>query len=119
MQQVSDMCFTAAVARTHLDDRVVLIGRSSLELAEAAAAYHAGGAHAGILTRGGATSGDADLGEPEASIARDYVAGAAVDWSGVYHPGEARKVSLPRYPWQRQRFWLEPNITDQTPTIVR
>src|SRR5262249_34192163 len=41
------------------------------------------------------------------SLARLYVAGAAVDWSGFDRDYPRRKVSLPTYPFQRQRFWVD------------
>ncbi|MFJ8649770.1 type I polyketide synthase [Streptomyces sp. NPDC093546] len=48
-------------------------------------------------------------GRPEArtfveGLARAYVNGVDVDWSGFFPGG--RKVPLPTYPYQRKRFWL-------------
>jgi acyl transferase domain-containing protein len=41
------------------------------------------------------------------SLGRLWMAGAEVGWSGV-HGGEARRrVPLPTYPFERQRFWIE------------
>lgn len=41
-----------------------------------------------------------------ASLGRLYELGQDVNWAGVYVvPG--RCVSLPSYPWQRQRYWLD------------
>jgi myxalamid-type polyketide synthase MxaE and MxaD len=39
------------------------------------------------------------------SLGALYAAGHPIDWSRL-HPG-ARCVPLPRYPWQRKRFWIE------------
>ncbi|WP_437611746.1 SDR family NAD(P)-dependent oxidoreductase [Sorangium sp. So ce834] len=36
-----------------------------------------------------------------------YVCGCAVDWERLY-PSGGRVVSVPRYPWQRKRYWLDP-----------
>jgi len=37
-----------------------------------------------------------------------WLAGAAVDWDG-FHAGERRrKLRLPTYPFERQRYWVEP-----------
>ncbi|MEO8180781.1 MAG: type I polyketide synthase [Deltaproteobacteria bacterium] len=33
------------------------------------------------------------------------VLGGNVDWTGVF-PGGRRRVELPTYPWQRQRYWI-------------
>jgi acyl transferase domain-containing protein/acyl carrier protein len=40
------------------------------------------------------------------SLGRLYCFGAPVSWSALQASG-ARPVPLPRYPWQRRRFWLE------------
>ncbi|UQA57008.1 type I polyketide synthase [Polyangium aurulentum] len=34
--------------------------------------------------------------------------GAAVDWKGFHKGDPRRRVSLPTYPFQRSRYWLEP-----------
>lgn len=40
------------------------------------------------------------------SLATLYAAGSDVDWS-TFFPGGGRCVSLPTYPWQRERYWLD------------
>lgn len=40
------------------------------------------------------------------SLGRLYVQGATVNWDAIYP--RARRVSLPTYPFERKRFWLEP-----------
>ena len=42
------------------------------------------------------------------ALARLWTAGADVDWEGFDRNEQRRKVLLPTYPFQRQRFWLEP-----------
>lgn len=55
---------------------------------------------------------DRDPGIPEASsiqtaLARLWLAGASINWS-AYHRGEQRRrVSLPTYPFERKRFWID------------
>jgi acyl transferase domain-containing protein/SAM-dependent methyltransferase len=36
-----------------------------------------------------------------------YVAGADIDWSGVDGDYPRRRIALPTYPFQRQRYWLD------------
>ena len=47
--------------------------------------------------------------EPEAmleALGGHYARGGAVDWKGVF-PAASRRVDLPTYPWQRQRYWVK------------
>ena len=42
------------------------------------------------------------------SLGRLWLAGVEVDWSGI-HAGERRlRIPMPTYPFQRQRYWIEP-----------
>jgi acyl transferase domain-containing protein len=41
------------------------------------------------------------------TLAALYAYGHGVDWSAL-HPDGGRVLELPRYPWQRQRYWVEP-----------
>jgi acyl transferase domain-containing protein len=41
-----------------------------------------------------------------ATLASLYAIGKPVEWSRIY-TGDTRPVTLPAYPWQRERFWLD------------
>lgn len=50
---------------------------------------------------------------PDAAFIRDslgklWLGGARIDWRGVHRHETRRIVSLPTYPFERQRFWLGP-----------
>ncbi len=41
------------------------------------------------------------------AIGRLWMAGVEVDWEAVYADAPRRRVSLPGYPFQRQRYWVD------------
>ena len=53
-----------------------------------------------------------------ASLGTFYSRGQSVAWEQL-HPSDARCVAAPTYPWQRDRFWLDPIATSNAPTDHR
>ncbi|HKS44583.1 MAG TPA: SDR family NAD(P)-dependent oxidoreductase, partial [Amycolatopsis sp.] len=51
---------------------------------------------------------DGDLKRFLLSAGELHVRGIHIDWSGYFVGTSARRVNLPTYPFQRQRYWLEP-----------
>ncbi|MGW2569630.1 type I polyketide synthase [Streptomyces sp. NPDC001537] len=49
---------------------------------------------------------DGSLGKVLASLAELHVQGVPVDWQAVFAAGRPRRIDLPTYPFQRQRYWL-------------
>jgi len=41
------------------------------------------------------------------TLAAIHVRGASVDWEGFDRHAPRRRVSLPTYPWQRKRYWID------------
>jgi acyl transferase domain-containing protein len=59
--------------------------------------------------------------EPEAFaafLAQVRISGLAVDWDGFYGEAGARRVDLPTYAFQRQRYWLGDNAGDITHPLL-
>ncbi|MFI0794502.1 type I polyketide synthase [Micromonospora rubida] len=46
-----------------------------------------------------------------AAVGRLWQAGVGVDWPALHAARPARRVSLPGYPFQRRRYWVEPGAT--------
>ena len=43
------------------------------------------------------------------TLGQVWAGGQAVNWSGFHHGESASRISLPTYPFQRQRFWIDPD----------
>ncbi|HKY44287.1 MAG TPA: beta-ketoacyl synthase N-terminal-like domain-containing protein, partial [Pyrinomonadaceae bacterium] len=43
-------------------------------------------------------------------LAELYAAGVSINWDAVWRGRTRRYVSLPTYPWQRRRFWIEARV---------
>jgi 3-oxoacyl-[acyl-carrier-protein] synthase II len=127
-----DVCFTARACRTHHAHRVAVVGRSRHDLANALEAFCADGHADGAYSSGNLPErtevsaplreslrrlGDAELevalaaGEPLNmddlhAVAYLYASGASIPWAAVFSQG-GRCVSLPTYPWRRDRISLQ------------
>ncbi len=51
-----------------------------------------------------------------AALGKVWLAGAAVDWAGVYKHERRLHVMLPTYPFERKRYWIEP-VSRQTASL--
>src|SRR5262249_6008041 len=49
------------------------------------------------------------------SLAALYAAGSSVDWSGFDRDYSRRRVVLPTYPFQRQRYWVQSSANGHSP----
>ena len=47
------------------------------------------------------------------TLGRLWLAGIQLDWSGFYKNERRHRLSLPTYPFERQRHWVEPQIKSQ------
>ncbi|HEX8337764.1 MAG TPA: type I polyketide synthase, partial [Pyrinomonadaceae bacterium] len=50
------------------------------------------------------------------TLGRLWLAGVRVDWEGFHARARRRRVPLPTYPFERQRYWIEPQR--QTPAAA-
>ncbi|MES1243434.1 MAG: amino acid adenylation domain-containing protein [Acidobacteriota bacterium] len=53
------------------------------------------------------------------ALGRLWMAGVRVDWQGFAAHERRRRVPLPTYPFQRQRFWLEPKAAAPAKPVDR
>lgn len=111
---IVDVCFTANTGRAHFAHRLGVLATSTAELSRKLHDYRNGhrppgvfaGRHDGVSATVPDGSAPPSPGDPEA-LGRAYVHGAPIDWRAVYQAAPGRKVTLPTYPFQRQRYWVD------------
>lgn len=91
---VRDVAFTLSTGRRAFECRWAAIVTSVEELVEALRA------HDGNVSYGSERSAELER------LAAAWVDGESVDWSAIYRGESPRRVPLPTYPFQRQRYWF-------------
>ncbi|MFL5358353.1 SDR family NAD(P)-dependent oxidoreductase [Archangium sp.] len=61
--------------------------------------------------------GKDDAEQMRAALGHLFVRGLALDWRRVDPELARRKVALPRYPWQRQRYWALPEVSTSVASV--
>jgi amino acid adenylation domain-containing protein/natural product biosynthesis luciferase-like monooxygenase protein len=96
-----DVAFTLQTGRRHFDYRRFVVCDTVAQAAQLLRTPDP----ALVFTRGGRLPGEET---PQLSAGRDWLMGKAVDWAQLHAGSEPRKVPLPSYPFERQRYWIEP-----------
>jgi acyl transferase domain-containing protein len=97
---LSAVCYTSNVRRSHFPCRLAIVAESIPELRQRLAA-------------GESRTLSDDV--PADRLARQYMAGANVDWSSFYQGRVWPPVDLPTYPFQRQSYWMAPEPESAAP----
>ncbi|PQZ52885.1 hypothetical protein CQ050_30585, partial [Achromobacter sp. MYb9] len=121
---LASLAYTLQVGREALGMRLALVVNSVAELTRKLLAYEQGetsleDVYQGEVKRGSETlsafAADEDLRELIAKwlargklgkLAELWVQGLAVDWSALYGPLRPSRVSLPTYPFAKERYWV-------------
>jgi len=116
---LSDVCYTAATGRASFAHRLAVIAETGPQagrrLRAAARGEPCDGVYRGTVEKpAGAAAAMPQASGPSQPdgkdladlAARAFVRGDAIDWESFYRDGRGRKVGLPTYPFQRQRYWL-------------
>jgi acyl transferase domain-containing protein/acyl carrier protein len=100
---LGDICFSANTGRLHFAHRLAAVAAGAGEMAQNLGAFLAGATAPGLFF--GKT--DAPAGDGTCEIAARYAAGGTTDWAALYRDRPSRRVALPTYPFQRERFGLD------------
>src|SRR5262249_16823789 len=120
-----EMAYTLQVGRQPMDERLGFVASSVEQLAEKLQAYLNGeqeieDAYQGQALRNNDTlslfSADADLqqtidrwiaNKKLSKLLELWVKGLELDWSNLYGEVKPRRVSLPTYPFAKERYWID------------
>src|SRR5262249_50995388 len=118
------LAYTLQVGREAMEERLALVVRSGEELVERLRAYISGaqeteGTYQGQVRRNESISlfnTDLDLqettdkwlaGKKLTKLLELWVKGLEIDWSKLYGETKPLRVSLPTYPFARERYWID------------
>jgi acyl transferase domain-containing protein/NAD(P)-dependent dehydrogenase (short-subunit alcohol dehydrogenase family)/acyl carrier protein/SAM-dependent methyltransferase len=120
---LADIAFTLQTGREQMAERLALVAADVAQVRAALAAFLDGrtpaGLHLGRATRAPVDAGtrvaralaNGDL----AALAALWVEGGEVPWPALHGNARRRRVRLPPYPYERQRYWYEPATPASTP----
>ncbi|MFH0997756.1 MAG: SDR family NAD(P)-dependent oxidoreductase [Pseudomonadota bacterium] len=135
-QEIGDICYTADTGRSHFGHRLAIIAATKDELKDRLAALKTGAkAKRQDAPSGGSspvspgiwrsekpvhvqenqtvcfdfTGHERDLQKDFQRLARAYTDGVRIDWDHFYAGQAYHNITLPTYPFQGERFWVETN----------
>ena len=105
------LAYTLQVGREALEERMAVVAATPAELEARIRACLRGDVDSGSVWRGRVRRGQ-EAAEPAADaspagLAQAWVRGVAVDWRRLYQGVPPRRVSLPVYPFAKERYWRE------------
>ncbi|WP_064201987.1 SDR family NAD(P)-dependent oxidoreductase [Brevibacillus brevis] len=121
---LADIAYTLQVGREALEERLAVIVRSVDELAEKLTHFAEGAENIAELYRGRvkrnhdtvALFADEDMKQTVetwmakgkfAKLMNLWVKGVSFDWNKLYSEDKPRRVSLPTYPFAKERYWID------------
>lgn len=101
------MCYSLSIRRTHFMERLAIVFTSPSELADRLQAFMCDSNGRCMTT---------DRNDHVSDTARSFINGRATDFSKLYKHTAPCYIRLPRYPYQRESYWLTPGV-NQPETI--
>ena len=126
-----DLAHTLQVGRDRMQERLAVVAGSLQELGTRLDAYLATGSAAGLYRGYAPRSGHAAAAAPGPGataavgagqaerLARSWVEGGEVEWDALRRGGvRPRRISLPTYPFARERYWIAPATAPAAPNVA-
>ncbi|MBV9493034.1 MAG: SDR family NAD(P)-dependent oxidoreductase, partial [Acidobacteria bacterium] len=128
---LASVAYTLSTGREAMEERLAFVASSTAELAVKLDAWMSGdrsigGIHRGRVEPGG--EGMTFIGRDDAmqeaidkwiarrnldTLADSWVRGLSLDWSRLHDGGKSRRVSLPTYPFAKERCWFEDQLVPE------
>ncbi|MGV2964187.1 SDR family NAD(P)-dependent oxidoreductase [Paenibacillus sp. AGC30] len=99
---LADICYTAGTSRTHYEHRLVRIASSKEDLLAQLAELEEGGLEF-IREQSIPESSQLHL----TAHCETYLGGGEVSWPSLYSGEDVRRISIPTYPFEAHRCWIE------------
>jgi acyl transferase domain-containing protein len=119
----ASLCYTLQVGREAMEERLAIVVSGVKELTDRLEEWRNQRSSPTIrrdslgprgVTK--ATVAKPALGEPSLNdLARIWTRGGEVEWNSLYSSPPPRRISLPAYPFARERYWIsESQVTDRS-----
>ncbi|GFE86014.1 SDR family NAD(P)-dependent oxidoreductase [Steroidobacter agaridevorans] len=104
---LASLSFTLQVGREAMTERLALIVANVAELKQGLRDNASAGAYRGTVAPGRANRKTSTVaGLDLESLAKAWTAGEEIDWERLYLSELPRRVSLPTYPFAKERYWV-------------
>nr|DAC82021.1 TPA_exp: polyketide synthase [uncultured bacterium] len=109
---IRDIAYTLQIGRESMEERLGILVASVEDLKEKLNAFIDGEDGLEGMFRGRAKpmSNNADDGivrQKSTELLEGWVNGMVIDWAGLYGKAKPSRVSLPTYPFSRERYWID------------
>jgi thioester reductase-like protein len=130
-----NVCYTFQTGREAMNERLAVVALDWSDLAEALSGYRNGGSGSGNLYTGSTRNRgyqlddfiDGDEGgqfirnliqnKKYHKLARFWASGLNFDWMVLYPETKPRRVSVPGYPFARERYWITGGQSPVSPAV--
>ncbi|SDD51918.1 polyketide synthase PksM/polyketide synthase PksN [Paenibacillus sp. CF095] len=129
-QTIGDIAFTLSVGRTHFDERISFIVENKEQLLAILEKGYMNVPGKAAVNPNSTVSDNlvSELMEmdPDSrtykehleSLSDLYVSGCKINWGKLYANRQHQRISLPVYPFEKKRYWIEPAHNEQSRLIT-
>ncbi|SFR98106.1 non-ribosomal peptide synthetase [Anaeromicropila populeti] len=114
--ELKDIAYTSVFAREEMETRLAVVASDRNELISKLNDYLGGRRTEGCYCSEyneagyGKNTGGMDYGNRDLkSICQAWVSGDSINWNAVFAQTDYKKVSFPKYPFQKNRYWVSDN----------